>query len=108
MLSDGIPTEDPLAYTQIGNDIGTTCPSVTVGDRPGSGTCGVELTEYLRDTDHSQTLNGFNNIITHTVGLNFSDQWLADIATGGHFTVDSAAGLLDAFSAIVELSLIHI
>ena len=104
LLSDGIPTEDPLAYTQIGNDIGTTCPSVTVGDRPGSGTCGVELTEYLRDTDHSQTLNGFNNIITHTVGLNFSDQWLADIATGGHFTVDSAAGLLDAFSAIVEVA----
>ena len=104
LLSDGIPTEDPIGHENISAGIGRACTRVDIGNRFTNGTCGVELTEYLRDNDHSQTVDGFNNITTHTVGLNFSDPWLADIATGGSFTADSAEGLLDAFAAIVEVA----
>ncbi len=104
LLSDGYPTEDPTGYTEIGNAIGTTCADVDVGHRTANGNCGAELTAYLKNTDHSLVLNGFNNITTHTIGLNFSEAWLSDIATGGSYKADSAAKLLDAFAAIVEVA----
>jgi len=104
LLSDGLPTEDTAGYTQISGSIGTACTAVNVGDSTNNGTCGLELNEYLRDTDHSLALNGFNNITTHTVGLNFDEKWLEDIATGGGYQADSAAKLLDAFAQIVEVA----
>lgn len=104
LLSDGKPTEDVAGQTQISNAIGKACTSVDVGSKTNNGTCGLELAEYLRDTDHSLVLNGFNNITTHTIGLNFDEQWLGDIATGGSYKADSAAKLLDAFAEIVEVA----
>ena len=68
LLSDGLPTEDTAGHTQISTAIGKTCTTVDVGNRTDNGTCGQELAEYLRDTDHSLVLNGFNNITTHTEG----------------------------------------
>ena len=104
LLSDGLPTEDSTGHTQISNAIGRACAPVNVGNKVSNGTCGAELTQYLLDTDHSLPLNGHNNVVTHTVGLNFDEKWLEDIATGGAYQVDTAAELLEAFAAIVEVA----
>jgi len=93
LLSDGLPTADWLGYREITRATGKTCSRVDVGDETNNGNCGAELADYLRDTDHSLALNGFNNIVTHTVGLSFDEQWLGD---------DTSAELLDAFATIVN------
>jgi len=107
LLSDGFPSEDDSGHTTISDNIGKTCVTVDVGNRTSNGTCGVELAEYLGDTDHSSLINGLNNITTHTVGLNFDEKWLADIAKagdGGSYNANTASELLEAFADIVEVA----
>jgi len=73
-----------------------------------NGNCGVELTSYLFDTDLSDGRNGVdgkNNLITHTIGFNYDHAWLPSLAAAGGgkgFTVDSAAGLQEAFDDIFD------
>ena len=44
LLSDGIPTEDPIGHENISAGIGRACTRVDIGNRFTNGTCGVELT----------------------------------------------------------------
>lgn len=119
LLTDGSPTEfdeteKAVAAAIYGNDT-TLCPDATLA----GGTCGAELSKYLYDTDHSTELTGTNNIVTHTIGFNFSADWLPTVSsaasndgtgtstgtgTGLHFNAESASDLVIAFDSILEVA----
>ena len=107
LLTDGSPTSYDTTKTAVAKaiygDDTTLCPDATLS----GGTCGAELAAYLFDTDHSSTLTGDNNIITHTIGFNFSADWLSTVSTAGkgqHFNADSATDLITAFDSILEVA----
>lgn len=66
--------------------------------------CGRELATWLKNTDHSTSLTGTQNIITHTIGFNLSTpQFLQDIAANGggtFYPAESSDDLLQAFKNI--------
>ncbi|UOG91756.1 MAG: hypothetical protein L3K52_16440 [Candidatus Thiothrix sulfatifontis] len=74
-----------------------------------SGRCGPELTRWLADTDHDDTLQGKQGIETYTVAFALGDEptgtaYLKDLATkqDGAFTADNAEELAGAFKAILS------
>ena len=98
MLTDGEPVS--TAVTEAESLIGSSCDSTS----PADGKCGEELAEYLYKNDQLANMNGTNNVTTHTIGFNFSTQWLKDVAKAGggrFFTANSALDLLTAIEAIV-------
>lgn len=107
LLTDGEPSVNATYVNTVENSIypvasGQKCPNPS--GLPG-GKCGVELADWLANTDHSTHLPGNNSVVTHTIGFNFSDNWLSDIATAGNgqnFDADSAADLIEAFDSILE------
>ncbi len=106
LLTDGQPSNDPAAVTDVQTLLytdGTTCAAATTS----GGTCGAELADWLATTDHSADLTDVNGINTHTIGFNFSSDWLPSVSTAGlgqHFTADSAKSLLSAFDSILEVA----
>ncbi|MFK7852469.1 MAG: PilC/PilY family type IV pilus protein [Granulosicoccus sp.] len=67
--------------------------------------CGVELAQWLFDTDHDSVTAGKQGIITHTVGFNFSGPILSEIAAAGggdFYLAESASDLTSAFRNIIE------
>ena len=109
LLTDGEPTSFPQDEAAIANHIygGTTnncSPAAT-------GTCGAELAEYLFANDHSDTVANTNNVITHTIGLSFSNAWLKTLSVGRgpegkgqHFFAEDTAGLTEAFNSILNIA----
>ncbi len=70
----------------------------------GSKACGPELTKYLFENDQSTFLSSKQNIITYTIGFNFSGQWLKDVATNGggaYYEATSSAQLTTVFTNII-------
>ncbi|UOG91755.1 MAG: hypothetical protein L3K52_16435 [Candidatus Thiothrix sulfatifontis] len=74
-----------------------------------SGRCGPELTRWLADTDHNDTLQGKQAVDTYTVAFALGDEptgtaYLKDLATkqDGAFTADNAEELAGAFKAILS------
>ncbi len=105
LLTDGQPTVNASADVEalLYTDGVTTCTAAT----PAGGTCGEELAGWLAATDHSDDLADTNGITTHTIGFNFSSDWLPGLSTAGggqHFTADSASSLLTAFDSILEVA----
>lgn len=71
----------------------------------GSEACGVTLVQYLAENDQFTGYSGTQPIITHTIGFNFSSQFLQDLATygkGTFNTADNADELVTAFQAIIN------
>lgn len=110
LMSDGKPTDHLNNFAEVQSDLGITCETVGVIN---GGECGAEIGQHLFDADHSNFAG--SNIITHTIGFNFIDSWLASISgntdelngvfSGGfgrHFDVKSAPQLLSAFESIIE------
>lgn len=93
--SDGLITSD---YTGEGLDV----PCATGDD---DETCGVELAKFMNEEDQLQTLAGDQNITTYTIGFNFSDDFLDDLAKAGGsgkaFTADTGAQLASVFQTII-------
>lgn len=111
LLTDGSPTRYTSTETTVANAIygntTTTCPAASLS----GGTCGAELANYLFANDHSTTVAETNNIITHTIGFNFSAPWLATLSEGRgvdgkgkHFNAESASDLITAFDSILEVA----
>jgi len=97
LLSDGAATTGN-AESQIQSLIGTGSCATRANSREN---CGVELAEWLYDPDSATQ----DPIITHTIGFNFSSDFLRDIATagGGRFqTADSASQLASVFRNLVN------
>ncbi|MEH6650223.1 MAG: PilC/PilY family type IV pilus protein [Motiliproteus sp.] len=66
--------------------------------------CGLELVSYLKNSDQL-ALAEDQTITTHTIGFNFSDQWLRDMADfggGGFYEADSTSELTSAFDTIIK------
>ncbi len=78
--------------------------SIGVCADSGSKACGPELTKYLFQNDQSTFLSSKQNIITYTIGFNFSGQWLKDLAINGggaYYEAVSAAQLTTVFTNII-------
>lgn len=116
VLTDGDPTvssvegyrETTPQYYNIPDtlttEFGLTCVAPAVH---AAGTCGAELATFLKD-NNSTILPKLNNIVTHTIGFNFSETWLGDVATaggGGNYEVSSTKALITAFENILEIAL---
>jgi len=117
VLTDGNPTksnvsgyrDEPGANFFIPNTIKdelgiTACIEPDVHE---AGTCGEELATFLNANDNSD-LPDLNNIVTHTIGFNFSETWLDDVATAGggdNYEVSSTKALITAFEDILEIAL---
>ncbi|VAX07027.1 Type IV fimbrial biogenesis protein PilY1, partial [hydrothermal vent metagenome] len=102
LLSDGSPSVNnakPQVMQMIGADV---CAG------SGSGECGPELAEFLRDNDQiaDATLQGTQRVTTHTIGFVDvgSSAWLTSVADsgGGNFyPAANAAALVTAFNTIL-------
>lgn len=97
LLSDGAATST-RARARVQTLIGAASCGVRSNN---SEDCGVDLAEWLYDPRSSDE----NPIVTHTIGFNFSSDFLRDIATagGGRFqTADSATELASVFRNLVK------
>jgi type IV pilus assembly protein PilY1 len=73
-------------------------------DDSSSEACVRELTKYMAENDIS-SLTEDQHVVTHTVGFNFSSDWLEEIATvsGGRYTTaGSAEELVTAIQEILQ------
>lgn len=103
LLSDGEATTNS-AEARVQSLTGNTSCQVRTNV---SEHCGVELAQWLFDTDHDSVLSGTQNLITHTVGFTFSNDYLKDVAAagGGQFqSASSASELTSVFRNIVTES----
>ncbi len=96
---------DGYASVNTSADKVKTMAGLTACADSGSEACGTELISFLKNSDQHSGLSQDQTIKTHTIGFNFSDPWLAGLATaggGGYYEASSTAGLLDAFDTIVK------
>jgi type IV pilus assembly protein PilY1 len=103
VLTDGYPYGGP-AWPAIGEYIGSDCAS-NRGQNRDNGNCGIELAKYMYENDHYATVDGVNNIVTHTIGMSINMPWLQNIADaggGGYYAVSSSQELVTAFDSIME------
>ena len=63
LLTDGLPTADTSANTEIQAIIGGTC------DGSGTGRCLDDMTEHMYENDIRPTLAGLQNVTTYTIGF---------------------------------------
>ncbi|MBF0453999.1 MAG: VWA domain-containing protein [Magnetococcales bacterium] len=98
LLSDGSPSVN-TAESRVESMIGESCSG------SGSGKCGHELVGFLKETDQS-ALSDDQTITTHTIGFNFTSDWMRDMAIlyggGGFYEAASATDLVAAFRAIFK------
>lgn len=98
--------------TLIGGDCASRDSADKIYGKDGE-TCGVEIAKWLNSVDQSNTLDGDNTVITHTVGFALqtdasAKKFLADVATAGGgkaYTADDAGALASAFSSIIQEAL---
>lgn len=100
LLTDGEPTADSTAANEVKSITGAGC----IDQSGGRGTCGEEIASYL-STNDQHTHGGEQTITTHTIGFNFTTQWLKDVASeggGGYYTADTASQLSAALANIID------
>ncbi len=101
LLSDGVATSN-TAVGRIQSMTGLGCD----GSVDATEECGRELVQWLHDSDLSTSLDGMQNVTTHTIAFNLAEEdrgYLEDLAAaggGGAYSADSAASLLTAFQSI--------
>ena len=120
LLTDGFANL-PHSASLISNFIGGSCANTPTINPDGSSTalssgerCVKDLVKYIKDTDlrpDSQLRNDVTgadeltqSVTTHTIGFNFSSQWLEDVAIAGggvHTTADNSKELVEEIKAII-------
>ena len=102
LLTDGLPTADNSANSEIEALIGGTC------DGSGDGRCLDDLTKYMYENDIRSTLAGDQNVTTYTIGfgpeVNDSDllQTTAGEAGGVFYEASDTASLATVLTTIVR------
>ena len=94
LLTDGVPTSDSDANSNIETLIGNTC----------SGNCLDELSNYLYTTDQS-SISGTQKVITSTIGFTTNQTLLENTATNGggtYMTANNDTQLRAAFKAALN------
>ncbi|MEM1190597.1 MAG: PilC/PilY family type IV pilus protein [Pseudomonadota bacterium] len=109
LLTDG-DANRPHSTDLIPGFIGGACandPTVSGGTSTpltDGELCVKDLARYMNDNDLRPTLNGNQRVTTHTIGFNFSSQWLEDVANAGggaYRTADNATELVEQIRAII-------
>lgn len=98
-LSDGVPTSNSaISKVQSLLDIDSCDPSL------GNEACGVELAQWLNETDHNPVANHVQNINTYTIGFNIESEFLQRLATAGggsYKDANSSSELVAVFEDII-------
>lgn len=100
ILSDGESWGNPPA-TEIADMTGLNCAFTP----RYAEYCGIELSQWLFDTDHDSVMEGKQNIQTHSIGFNIKQDFLQNVATAGggkYYDASSAEELTDVFLNIVS------
>lgn len=98
LLSDGAPWGNP-AEDKTKALIGGTCQPA------GFGNCGVELAEWLNNTDHAPHLSNNQNVTVSTIGFHLTSDYLKDVAAAGggeYYEAQQAHELVAAFKEIIS------
>ena len=114
LLTDGVPTYDNAANSDIRTLIGTSGAANTQYTQstcriPGntserSGECMPHLAEHLANQDVSSSQTGKQTVNTYTIGFATNQTLLQNTATAGngrYFTTDNTSGLVDALKSIL-------
>lgn len=114
LLTDGVPTYDNAANSDIRTLISTTGAANTLHTSstcraPGdssqySGECMPHLAEHLANQDVSSSQAGKQSINTYTIGFATNQTLLQNTATAGngrYFTTDNTSGLVNALKSIL-------
>ncbi len=105
LLSDGDPSEDTSADSKItglpgfSDLVGPSC------DGSGEGACLDDMAEYLFKADLRATIDGQQNVITHTIGFTqdiVSLQSTAQRGGGRYFRADDTAQLTAVLADLAE------
>ncbi len=99
LLTDGSPNGNN-AVASIQARLGENCTIANVDGSINGGTCAAEFADYLYNEDNALNIDGDNSIKTHTIGFNFSDPWLANVATAGRGTSTTAETASDLLTVI--------
>ena len=107
LFTDGEATsKDPYINDQIRTMSGKQCNNRSNDTED----CGIELVDYLHNTDINNELPGLQNVITHTIGFALDDvegsnylQELASAGGGNFYEASNAQSILTAFREIVRL-----
>lgn len=99
-LSDGAPTSNNAAG-KVRALTGVDSCEVSSGNEA----CGIELGEWLNETDHIPNIKGTQGIATYTIGFNQNSAFLEAIAKAGggkYNQADSADQLVATFQSILS------
>jgi len=113
-LEEGVLTETLEQLVEAGTIDTPNCLQQNVGAdgqaandaNTDNGNCGAELARYMYQNDLTGAVAGPNTAITHTIGFNFDNPWLATLSdemTGGggtHHEVESIDQLQDALANV--------
>jgi type IV pilus assembly protein PilY1 len=110
MLSDGEPTRDDSANGKITGlpgfgDVNTTGGVCDQNGVDGQGHCLDDMAEYLFKTDLRGTIDGQQNVITHTIGFTQDLPILQSTAQrggGSYFRADNTASLTTVLTDLAE------
>jgi type IV pilus assembly protein PilY1 len=100
LLTDG-QANRPHSDSKISTFIGGACDNTGLTET--GEFCVKDLVRYLHEEDQSP-LKETQRITTHTIGFNFSSQWLADVAAAGggqYRTATQASDLADEITEIL-------
>ena len=102
-LSDGQPWQN-TAVPKTQALIGRSCVNPGGSFSSRSGMCGVELAQWLNDTDHAPHLTRDKNITVSTIGFNIRSTFLSDVASAGggdYYEANRADELVEVFNEII-------
>ncbi|MEM8941837.1 MAG: PilC/PilY family type IV pilus protein [Pseudomonadota bacterium] len=108
MLTDGF-ANGPNSAALIPDFIGEACanePTVVGASSFALSTgeqCVKSLAKYIRNNDMNSSLDDDQTITTHTIGFNFSNQWLADVAEAGGGVYKEATSAIDLVEEIQDI-----
>ncbi|MEM1404552.1 MAG: hypothetical protein AAGG55_14540 [Pseudomonadota bacterium] len=110
LLTDGAANR-PHSASLIPTFTGAACANVPTDNGDGTTTaltsgeqCVKDLAEYMNQNDMRPLLDRNQRITTHTIGFNFSSQWLEDVANAGggtYTTANNASDLVDEIKDII-------
>ncbi len=98
LLTDGSPSVNTSAAKVKAMTGDTSCVN------SGSAECGVELAKFLFEQDQEPG-GEVQNVTTYTIGFNFSDDFIKDIASAGggsFFEASTATELTNTFETIIK------
>lgn len=99
LLTDGEPSINTAASKILTMTGDSSCAE------SGDQACVKELISYLADEDQLGGMANDQNVTTHTIGFNFTGDWLASLSTlggGASYEAESASDLTTVFDSIVK------